>query len=204
MGRKPDPARRDELLEAASAFVMEHGLAELSLRPLAKALGVSPRVILYHFGSKEQLVTEVVEATRRAMETPSGQRSADSIRTYWETRTRPEAKAYVRLFFEVLMLSLQNPERPAYRAFLKDMEREVFTPWDTFFEREGRSPEQAKRDATLVAGALRGILIDYLVSGDLERTTAAVESLAQIVGDESAPEPPEPHVAEAARIGTTS
>jgi AcrR family transcriptional regulator len=182
---------------------MDHGLAELSLRPLAKALGVSPRVILYHFGSKEQLVTEVVEATRRAMAFPTGLPSDEAIRTYWQTRTQPEAKAYVRLFFEVLMLSLQSPDRPAYQSFLNDMERELIEPWQTIFLREGRPAEQARQDASLVAGTLRGLLIDYLVSDDLKRTTDAVERLVHHIAVEPAVGHDRALVQEA-RVGTTT
>jgi AcrR family transcriptional regulator len=39
------------------------------LRPLAKALGTSPRMLLYDFGSKEQLIDEVLAQVRRREET---------------------------------------------------------------------------------------------------------------------------------------
>ena len=70
MSRTADEARRAELLERAVDYVCRHGLAELSLRPLAKAVRSSPRVLLYYFGSKENLVVEIVRrgrARQRAM-----------------------------------------------------------------------------------------------------------------------------------------
>ena len=60
MSRTPDEARRRELLEACVDYVCRHGLADLSLRPLAKAVGSSPRVLLHYFESKENLVVEIV------------------------------------------------------------------------------------------------------------------------------------------------
>ena len=42
--------RRAELLAGATAGAFEHGLAGLSLRPLAKALGTSDRMLVYYFG----------------------------------------------------------------------------------------------------------------------------------------------------------
>jgi AcrR family transcriptional regulator len=57
--------RRAELFDACYAYLLEHGLAGLSLRPLAKATGTSPRVLLYLFGSKEQLVRELLARARR-------------------------------------------------------------------------------------------------------------------------------------------
>jgi AcrR family transcriptional regulator len=61
MARTPDETRRAELLDAVVDYVCAHGVAGLSLRPLAKAVDSSPRVLLYYFGSKEDLVTEVLE-----------------------------------------------------------------------------------------------------------------------------------------------
>jgi AcrR family transcriptional regulator len=52
--------RRDELLESAADYVLQHGLIGMSLRPLAAALGTSDRMLLYHFTSRDQLVTSIV------------------------------------------------------------------------------------------------------------------------------------------------
>src|SRR5690348_7958382 len=68
--QKPDGRRarherhRKDLLDAALTYIFEHGLADLSLRPLAEALGISHRTLLYHFGSKEQLIVEVLQEVR--------------------------------------------------------------------------------------------------------------------------------------------
>jgi AcrR family transcriptional regulator len=57
-------ARQAELLELVYRYALEHGLAELSLRPLAKAIGSSPRVLLYLFGSKDGLVRALLGRAR--------------------------------------------------------------------------------------------------------------------------------------------
>ncbi|MEO6469806.1 MAG: TetR/AcrR family transcriptional regulator, partial [Acidimicrobiia bacterium] len=51
--------RRDELVAAATAWVLEHDLGGLSLRPLAKALGTSDRMLMYYFGSRDGLVAAI-------------------------------------------------------------------------------------------------------------------------------------------------
>lgn len=51
---------REILLPRLAAHVLEHGLADASLRPLARAAGTSDRMLLYHFGSKEQLVVDLL------------------------------------------------------------------------------------------------------------------------------------------------
>jgi AcrR family transcriptional regulator len=56
---------REVLLPKLAAHVLAHGLAGLSLRPLAKAAGTSDRMLLYHFGSKDALVAELLDYLAR-------------------------------------------------------------------------------------------------------------------------------------------
>ena len=63
-----DPERREAWTGPATDYVLEHGLIGLSLRPLAKALGTSDRMLLYHFGTKDDLVAAVLlESNDRAV-----------------------------------------------------------------------------------------------------------------------------------------
>jgi AcrR family transcriptional regulator len=55
------PMTRENLLPLLAAYVLEHGLAGLSLRPLAAAVGTSDRMLLYHFASKQRLVANLLE-----------------------------------------------------------------------------------------------------------------------------------------------
>ena len=66
----PGSESREKLLAKAMAHVEENGVADLSLRGLAAAIGTSHRMLIYHFGSKEGLLIEViraVEAQQRAL-----------------------------------------------------------------------------------------------------------------------------------------
>jgi AcrR family transcriptional regulator len=61
-------SRREELLDQVTDHVLEHGLIGLTLRPLAAAIGTSDRMLIYHFGSRDALVSAVVDrATARAI-----------------------------------------------------------------------------------------------------------------------------------------
>lgn len=62
---KPD---KTALLDAMADYVLAHGLNTASLRPLATAAGTSDRMLIYHFGSKDALVAELLShlATRMA------------------------------------------------------------------------------------------------------------------------------------------
>lgn len=51
---------RQALLSALAGHVLEHGLSTASLRPMAAAAATSDRMLIYHFGSKSALITELL------------------------------------------------------------------------------------------------------------------------------------------------
>ena len=81
-------ARRRQLLDAAYRYVLDHGLADLSLRPLAAAIGSSPRVLLFLFGSKDGLVAALL-ARARADELAVLERVRHAGATGADRRRRP-------------------------------------------------------------------------------------------------------------------
>lgn len=52
---------RERLLDAALALFAEVGIANVALRRIADAAGVTPALVTYYFGNKEQLVASVIE-----------------------------------------------------------------------------------------------------------------------------------------------
>jgi AcrR family transcriptional regulator len=77
MARPADPERRGKTLALAAEYVLEHGLEGLSLRPLAAALNTSPRMLLYDFGSKEELIDAILAEVRRREEALIAEREID-------------------------------------------------------------------------------------------------------------------------------
>ena len=74
MGRRPDPRRKAELLDALVEYLLKHGLADLSLRPLAAALKTSPRTLLYHFRSREDMIAAAINEFRKRHLAPADRR----------------------------------------------------------------------------------------------------------------------------------
>src|ERR1700704_1958853 len=110
-------ARREELLERAYEYVLTHGLTDLSLRPLAAAVGSSPRVLLFLFGSKDQLVRELL-ARARADETelPALRSAAADLPAaalqVWEWLAADRHRGLLRLWVESYARSLIEPDGP--------------------------------------------------------------------------------------------
>lgn len=55
-----DPPRREQLIERLACHLLDHGLANASLRPMAAAVGTSDRMLLYYFGTREALLAAVL------------------------------------------------------------------------------------------------------------------------------------------------
>src|SRR5947207_7629509 len=59
---------RGRLLQGCLSYFLRHGVANLSLRPLAAAVGTSARMLLHYFGSKEGLTAEVMEQVQARLQ----------------------------------------------------------------------------------------------------------------------------------------
>ncbi|WP_329494468.1 TetR/AcrR family transcriptional regulator [Kitasatospora herbaricolor] len=184
MGRPPDPARRERTLARATDYVLAHGLAALSLRPLAAALDTSPRMLLYDFGSKQELVAAVLaEARRRGASRlaghlpPEGASPEETLRGIWAWISAPERAPYVRLIFEVHADGLAHPENYPDQA-------EAITDWfDTLgatFRGLAAGPDDTAAP-TLVMAVVRGLLFDLTTTGDRRRTDRALDRFCELL-----------------------
>lgn len=176
MSRTANEKRPEELRGAIVQYLTKHGLAGLSLRPLAKAVGSSPRVLLYYFGSKEKMVIEVLAEVRKRQRACYGQVQAASFaeacHTIWKQMRAPDSEPLFRLFFEAYGIALRHPQ--LYQAFLsatvEDWLRLIADP----LCREGCPCRKARAFATVVLAGLRGFMLDYCATGDRQRLDRAV------------------------------
>ena len=171
---------RERWLAATMDYVTRHGIGELTLRQLAKALGTSHRMLVYHFGSKEGLLTEVVrcsEAEQRALTTqlmtdPSTP-PIEQARRVWSQLADKQMWPRERLFFEVYGQALQD--RPHTRALLNEIVDAWIEPLVAINQRIGMSAADARAAARLGLAVTRGLLLDLLATGDREGADAAME-----------------------------
>ncbi len=191
MPRKPDEARRAVLLERSVDYVCRHGLVDLSLRPLAKAVKSSPRVLLHYFGSKENLVVEIVargRARQRIMMARlklTGLSASEVSRVLWREWSNPEWEPLTRLSFEVYALALRDGSRfPGYLQNWVTAWLEALEPCTTL---PGYTRAQSRALATLLIAGFRGFLLDLLATHDRPRIEGAVELWLSLLY-EAAPE----------------
>jgi AcrR family transcriptional regulator len=183
MGRRPDVERRQELLDGVVAYLAEHGVASVSLRPIAKALGVSVNALVHHFGTKDELVVAAlaraaeIQATleerwlaRRPVPT-----EAELLRRWWRwINASPVNLAAVRLGIEAAALDATVSGLPG------DVRADQILRWRSNIEQrlvaEGMDPEEAAVEAPLVKAMFTGLVVDLLATGERRRLTASLEA----------------------------
>lgn len=152
----------------------------MSLSPLAEAIGTNKRMLLYYFGSRENLLRQALNASRpdaHAMfddvhDTADMRRAAQSL---WEAITAGEQSGAIRVLLQLLSLAATDPEQ--YGTLAADTVEVMIGPISAAYIRLGQPPEQARAAATLIVSGLRGLCQDRLVTGDVTRTDAAARRL---------------------------
>jgi len=184
MARPPEPHIRARLCDQAVDYVLSHGFRDLALRPLAQALKTNARMLVYHFGSREGLMREILSRIREREDAriKSWFRSGENprpmsqfLRWFWKRSTAPRRRPALRLLFELYALALRNPR--AYPGVLED----PLAYWQKLTERAGIPLKPDAVEATLLLAATRGLLLDLCATGDRVRVEGAMEALAQFV-----------------------
>lgn len=174
-------ARRSELLERAYRYVLERGMTQLSLRPLATSIGSSPRVLLFLFGSKDGLVRALLTRARQdELEDLARLRAASPeadlptvAATVWSWLAAAEHRPLLRLWAEGYARSLLTGDGP-WAGFAASTIADWLALLREAQPAAGRDTPTARAQRTLTLAVLRGALLDLLATDDLDRTTAAV------------------------------
>ena len=100
--------QKEHLLSAALDYVRNSEAPDFSLRELAGAIGTSHRMLVYHFGSREGLLIEIVrsfeaEQSARVMALleDDARPMMERLREVWRSFCSPEMRPREKLFFEV-------------------------------------------------------------------------------------------------------
>jgi AcrR family transcriptional regulator len=182
--RAPSP-RQDELLELAYRYVLTHGLADMSLRPLAQAIGSSPRVLLYLYGSKDELIRALLGRARadelaaigafREAESPAD--LIDTAQQVWHWLADESHRHLLGLWVEAYARSLVDPDGP-WSGFAAQTVQDWLGLLASRQPPRRRGPAGAA-ERTAVLAVLRGAMLDLLATGDLARTTRSVTLVLQ-------------------------
>lgn len=182
MARLVDVDRRVGLLDGVVRYLAEHGLANVSLRPLAESLGVSVNALVHHFGSKDDLIVAALRRSERVqqaiedrwLERQPGMSQADLLRAWWRWITAsPQNLAMVRLGIEAASLDATITGLP------RNVRGDQIGLWrqqiETRLVREGVPPAVATVEASLAKALFTGLVVDLMATGQKARLTRALE-----------------------------
>lgn len=172
-----------QLLDAATAHVLENGLGDLSLRSVADALGTSHRMLIYYFGSADgfwqALLFRVRHAEQQAREQlhVEGLDPEAALLAAWDRYSASSYLPIMQLLFEIYGRAIRDRER--FSGFLDD----VIGSWTAVIaERLQQAMDISKEEARLFArvevATIRGLLLDLITTGDRKGTTAALKYFA--------------------------
>ena len=171
MSRPRDVARRDELLAAVVADCAEHGLGNRSLRDIAEHIGTSHRMLIHHFGSREELMVAVVQAVEARQATLNDElrgTPAEQLTSMWRQLSDRQLRPLERLFFESYARGV-NGEAPFDQLLPGAVE--------SWLVDDGGDPAARRLGLAVV----RGLLLDLVATGDEEGTAAALARFAGLV-----------------------
>jgi AcrR family transcriptional regulator len=184
-----DPATRTVILDAAKEALIEVGYAGLSTRSIAQRAGVPLSQIHYHFGSKQNLVLEVLaEDNRRLLE-----RQTDLYETemplwkQWEQACDyledDVASGYVRLLHEAMAAGWANDEiAAAVRANISGWMGLLASTAKRVSDRVGGFGEFTPEEIGVLAGA-PFIGVEAMILLGFEESELPMRSALRKIGD---------------------
>ncbi|GAA5234468.1 TetR/AcrR family transcriptional regulator [Verticiella sediminum] len=192
-GARAHSEQAGQLLDAAAAHVLAHGLGDLSLRHIAESVGTSHRMLIYYFGSSDGFWQALLQRLRHQEQAKSIGWSgsthgpAHGIEAAWARYAAPNYLPVMQLLFEVYGRAIRDRER--FKPFLD----EVVGTWtdtltQTLQSRFGIEPAQARVRARLELATMRGLLLDLVTTGDREGTTEALRYFARLMNADTPPQ----------------
>ncbi len=178
--------RRQVLAEAATDYVLEHGLLDLSLRPLAAALDTSDRMLLYHFKDKNDLIATVLHVSndrsvRGIRELRPSRDVRQAVVDLWGVVSRPDQARCQRLYVEAAALGVLGTE--PFATVVGEANEQWLGALADHLVASGMRASDAGRAARLVEAAFMGFQLDEPLEpplqirrsiGDLADAVAAV------------------------------
>ena len=176
------------MLAELTEYLLDHGVADLSLRPAAQAIGVTHATLLRHFATKEALILEVVDSIREGlvarlsaeMDAHRSRDVTEFLRNQWRYFTKPDELRQFLLLFELVSAHGRAPE---HRGDLTNaLQRDLVEVIRVRLETQLHVPAEEATTLTLLAIAqIRGLVIDLVLTADRSRADAAMEQFIALV-----------------------
>jgi AcrR family transcriptional regulator len=174
-------SRREQLLDQVTDHVLEHGLIGLTLRPVAAAIGTSDRMLIYHFGGRDALVSAVVgRANARATAAVEAMPRAPSVRSavnrLWSAYGAEPLNSCLDVYVQAAATGLFGSE--PYLSEARASNRRWAVALGEYLARSGAPRRRVSRIVTLVDSGLYGFHLD-LATDRPDELARGVDDLAR-------------------------
>jgi AcrR family transcriptional regulator len=165
--------RRSELVDRLADHVLAHGLASASLRPLARAAGISDRMLLYYFKDKAEVIAAILECIAARMTVAMSAATGSERLPQEELRQRLSAILfaealwpYMCVWLEIIGLTARGD--PLFRDVGEAIGRN-FLAWGAA-QLASATPEAAETEAAQLLVNLEGMMVlNSIGLGDVAR-----------------------------------
>ncbi len=188
MPRPIDPSIKKHLIEKCLEVFIEMGIKDFSLRKIANQLDTSARMLIYHFGTVENLFAEIIMAyshnEKSQFETMLNKQQCHTLKEFigfnWTAYLTPEREKILTVFVEIYGQCLRDKEK--YPHFFQELLFEWIEFVEDLLEQNFNIPASTKNTwATLIIGTCRGLLMDWLASGETKRIEESVALFQNLV-----------------------
>ena len=167
-----DHAKREELLTTAGEVLARTGVLGTSLRGLAAEMGTSARMLVYYFGSKEQLILDVLTRQQRdaipATDELNLPTSVAAHRAWcfqdWAACTRGERRDTLRVVLQVFGAACGLDS--AYRDYTWDTLSLLTRNSKARLQALGMPSHVAETRSRIALAAFQGFIIEYFTAPD--------------------------------------
>jgi AcrR family transcriptional regulator len=156
--------KRAEIVLAVAGHLLREGFANSGIRALADSAGISDRMLMYYFETKEELIASALTLMAESMSAgldallPRRPVAATTIVDVMvQAAAREDQKAVLRLWFEIIGLAIRGQE--PYRSTVN----RILAQWELWISDRLR-PGQKEQAATVLA-QIEGLLMLKLLEG---------------------------------------
>jgi AcrR family transcriptional regulator len=176
MSRPTEPQKKEELLERCLAAAIEVGALDSSINAIAKRIETSGRMLVYHFGSKQELERQIISLleTRlrekfwsfQSVSLEGANCPAQPLLEMWKHLTSPKMHGLLKLTMLLNQRAIQGD--PETQRFIEQESQK----WvDSLF-----NLTNDKTIALLLFHLFQGAILDFLTTGNAQRGQQTIEA----------------------------
>jgi AcrR family transcriptional regulator len=179
MSRPTEPQKKEELLEQCLAAAIEVGALDSSINAIAKRIGTSGRMLVYHFGSKQELERQLIGLleTRlrerlwsfQGVSIEEADCPEEPLLEMWSHLTSPEMRGLLKLTMELNQRAIQGDSET--QGFLEQESQKWI---DSLFNLTNN-----KTTALTLFHVFQGAILDFLTTGNAQRGQQTIKAFTK-------------------------